>query len=348
MSEDEILAPGKLPGELLSRLLRRYVRPHPSVLIGPEVGADAAAIEVSSSVIVVKSDPITFPTPNIGAYLVNVNANDIACMGAEPRWLLVTALLPEARFTAAMVEAQFHDLSAACEALGIALVGGHTEVTVGLDRPLMVGMMIGETDRESLLDLRRSRPGDAVLLVNGAAIEGTSILASEAHADDLRSIPGDVLARARDLIRDPGISVVRAARAIRASGAEIRGMHDPTEGGIATALHEVARISGYQVRLDGEAIPVLAETQAICDALELEPLGLIASGALIAVVPGDAAANVVNTLHNQGYEAAAVGTLHDVEPGSARVVQSDGTPLPEYSTDEIARYFSLLEARSSS
>src|SRR5690606_8498239 len=206
MSEDEILAPGKLPGELLSRLLRRYVRPHPSVLIGPEVGADAAAIEVSSSVIVVKSDPITFPTPNIGAYLVNVNANDIACMGAEPRWLLVTALLPEARFTAAMVEAQFHDLSAACDALGIALVGGHTEVTVGLDRPLMVGMMIGETDRESLLDLRRSRPGDAVLLVNGAAIEGTSILASEAHADDLRSIPGDVLARARDLIRDPGIS----------------------------------------------------------------------------------------------------------------------------------------------
>jgi hydrogenase maturation factor len=344
VSGDEILKPGKLPGAFLNHLLQTYIKPDPSVLIGPEVGADAAAIAVGNRVIVVKSDPITFPTPDIAGYLVNVNANDITCMGAIPRWLLVTALLPEGSATADMVEGYFRDLAAACGALGIALVGGHTEVTVGLDRPLMVGLMIGETQRERLLDLRTARPGDVVLLFNGVAIEGTAILANEAHPNDLRAVPDATLARARAFTRDPGISVLPAASALHDSGAQIRGMHDPTEGGIATAIHELARVTGMQVRLDGDSIPVFEETKAICDALGLNPLGLIASGALLTVISADTAKTSLDYLRDQGLEVAAIGTLHASVPDAPRVVDDSGDALPEFSTDEIARYFAAHEA----
>ncbi len=345
MSASDMLQAGKLPAELLSRLLSTYVQSDPSVLIGPEVGADAAAIQVGERIIVVKSDPITFPTPDASNYLVNVNANDIVCMGAEPRWLLVTSLLPEGRTTATMVESQFQSLQQACLSLGVTLVGGHTEITVGLDRPIMVGLMIGETDPDSLLDLRRSQPGDAVLLFNGIAIEGTAILANEVEINDLGDISLEVLQRAREFTTDPGVSVVPAARALQRSGATIRGMHDPTEGGIATALHELSRISGLQVRLDGDEILIHDETHRICAALGLDPLGLIASGALLAVVAADSIEVLMRQLRDEGIRVARIGTLADLAAEQPGVIYTDGRPLEEFATDEIARFFAGRQHR---
>ncbi len=175
----ELLIAGKLPGALLQRLIEKHVRLDDSVLIGPEVGADAAALRSGTSVIVVKSDPITFPTPDIARYLVNVNANDVVCMGGRPRWMLVTALLPAGETTSSMVEEIFAQLSLACIDLNISLVGGHTEITHSVRSPILIGMLIGEADEESLLDLRRGQAGDELILCNSVAIEGTAILANE-------------------------------------------------------------------------------------------------------------------------------------------------------------------------
>ncbi|HMM41698.1 MAG TPA: AIR synthase related protein, partial [Thermomicrobiales bacterium] len=156
---DRLLSPGKLPGDLLKSLLDRYITADPSVLIGPGIGRDAAAIRVDDTALVVKTDPITFATEDAGRYLINVNANDITCMGATPRWVLVTALFPERDTTPDLVERSFASLARAAEEIGIALVGGHTEITIGLDRLILIGQMIGTCAPNDLYDLAQAKPG---------------------------------------------------------------------------------------------------------------------------------------------------------------------------------------------
>src|SRR5438552_3040052 len=151
MDDATQLPVGKLPGDLLGRLLAEYATSDPTVVVGPGIGGDAAAISVGGATIVVKSDPITFTGQNPERYLVDVNANDLACLGATPRWLMVTALLPEGKTTAAQVEAHFRELGEICRERRISLVGGHTEITLGLDRPILVGVLIGEVSRQGLL-----------------------------------------------------------------------------------------------------------------------------------------------------------------------------------------------------
>lgn len=311
-------------------------------MIGPGIGRDAAAIRVGNRVIVVKTDPITFATNDAGRYLVNVNANDIACMGAKPRWLLVTALLPECSTTPDLVEEIFSSLATASTELGIILVGGHTEITIGLDRPILVGQMIGEADEQRLLDLRAAQPGDSIVLCSGIAIEGTAILAREA-CDALAQVGEDIVRRASQLLVNPGISVLPAVSALRDGGVPVRGFHDPTEGGIATAISELASASGLGASIDLDAIPILEETLAICGALELNPLGLIASGSLLAVVPHEAAGHAMNVLREAGIPAAEIGTMLGPEDTLAASNAGIAVPFPTFDVDEIARYLSTRQ-----
>jgi len=342
-THDKPLPAGKLPGDLLKRLLDRYITPDPSVLIGPGIGRDAAAIQVDDTALVVKTDPITFATDDAGRYLINVNANDITCMGATPRWVLVTALFPEGKTTPELVERSFRSLAIAAEEIGIALVGGHTEITIGLERLILVGQMIGACAPADLYDLSTASAGDAVVLASGIAIEGTAILAREARAALEGLVNPETIASAARLIEAPGISVLPAARALRSAGVTIRGLHDPTEGGIATALSELAAATGLGIEVDGDAIPVLPETQALCTALDLDPLGLIASGALLAVVAADDGAKAVAALRDAGIPGARIGTLTR-EP--EQWIRRDGrrAPLPGYEVDEIARFFARDDA----
>src|SRR5215212_5453906 len=170
---------GKLPGDLLARLIAGHRIDDPAVVVGPGIGRDAAAIEIGDTVLVVKSDPITFATDTAAQYLVDVNANDLACMGAKPRWMLVTALLPEGRTTEASVTALFRELQEACQQRDIALIGGHTEVTAGLDRVILSGQLLGITTKDRLVQPGTAKPGHRLLLTKALAIEGTSLLARE-------------------------------------------------------------------------------------------------------------------------------------------------------------------------
>jgi hydrogenase maturation factor len=119
---------GKLPPDVLQGLLRACVPPTSSgVVIGPRYGEDAAVIDIGAKYLVAKTDPITFTEERIGWYAVHINANDIATLGARPRWFLATLLLPEGRATAKLARQIFLDILHACRALGIALCGGHTK-----------------------------------------------------------------------------------------------------------------------------------------------------------------------------------------------------------------------------
>lgn len=336
---DDVLPLGKLPPDLLARLLARYATPDERLLVGPGVGRDAAAIALDDArALVVKTDPITFATADLGWYLVNVNANDLACLGATPRWLVVTALLPEGRTTAALVESLIAGLHAACVDLGVTLVGGHTEITSGLDRPILVGTLLGEAPRAALVEPGGARPGDVVLLTKGIAVEGTALIAGEREAEVAGRHGAAFTARCRAFLRDPGISVVRDALVAREHAA-VHALHDPTEGGVATGLRELAVAAGLGLAIDAEVLPVYPETARLCADYDLDPLGLIASGALLVVVAAAEADACLAGLRAAGLVATAIGRF--TPPGSELILRRAGRdePLPTFAADEITRLY---------
>lgn len=328
---------GKLPGPLLQRLIATYAtRPDPDVIVPAGYGSDAAAIQISDRQIVVKSDPITFATEGVARYLVAVNANDIACMGGVPRWLTVVALLPEKTTTESSVKILFADLQTACNEAGVSLIGGHTEITLGLDRPLLIGTMIGIAGPHGLIEPGNARIGDDLYLTRWAGLEGTAILAIE-HEDRLRVVLGDaIIDRAANLLHDPGIAVARDAASLIATGS-VRGLHDPTEGGVATAIHELAEASGLGAEVQREAIPVLPETQAICAHYGIDPLGLISSGALLVAADPSARAALTEAALATGVPLTRIGALTEREHGLTLMDTSGQYPIPRYDADEITR-----------
>jgi hydrogenase maturation factor len=335
---DAVLAPGKLPPELLARLIRRYGSEDPAVLIGPGPGRDAAAVAVGDRAVVVKTDPITFATANPAAYLVDVNCNDLACLGATPRWLLVTSLLPEGRTTSATVERQFAELHGACTARGVSLVGGHCEVTLGLDRPILVGTLFGDADPAELLHPGGARPGDRLLLTKALAIEGTALLARELRVRLLDALAPSVLDRAAGLLTDPGISVVPDAQLLLAAGG-ITALHDPTEGGLAMGVREMAEAAGCGAVLDDAAVPILPETAALASALALDPLGMLASGSLLAAADPGSVAALIEAGERAGIAVTDIGAVTPADGEARFAVRSPSglLPLPIFVSDEVTR-----------
>jgi len=328
---------GKLPAEHLARLFARYVGSDERIVVGPGIGHDAAVISFGDRYLVAKTDPITFATNEIGWYAVHVNANDVACTGATPRWFLTTLLLPQSTTDETLVDEIFEQIAETCDQLGITLVGGHTEITHGFDRPIIVGFMLGEVSSEALVRPDGARVGDALILTKGVAVEGTAIIARE-QGDQLEGVEPSLVERSRRFLHDPGISVVEDAAVATAAG-DVHAMHDPTEGGLATGLWELADAAGVGLRVDQAAIPILPETAALCDALDLDPLGLIASGALLLAVSPDHVDAVKGALENEGITAARIGDVVERDEG-VTLSSGEGTrPLPRYDQDEITRLF---------
>ena len=332
---------GKLPPELLSELLAAGAavdKPDPRLLVGPKVGEDCAALALGDRILLVKSDPITFAADRIGWYAVQVNANDIACSGGQPRWFLPTVLLP---VDSSPDDARriFADIAAACRQLGVVVIGGHTEVTVGIPRPIIAGTMLGEiAARDRLITTGGAQDGDSIIVAGGLAIEGTAILARERPAE-LRAagVSDAVIARAAAYLTDPGISVVAAAQAL-CRAAAVHSLHDVTEGGVITALREVAAAANLGLVAEAESMPVLPECAAVCAALGIDPLGLLGSGALAATLPASETPRALRTLDAIGVTGWEVGQMMEAADGLWLIDRAGEHTLPEFARDELARY----------
>ena len=329
---------GKLPADLLRDLLEAISIDDPAVIVGPRFGEDAAVLDIGERYLVAKCDPITFTAHRIGWYALQINANDVAAMGARPRWFLSTLLLPPT-CTPDTVRQIFADIEEACQALGVTLVGGHTEVTDGVERPILSGALLGDVAKDRLVVNANARPGDVILLTKGIAIEGTAILAQDAGEKLAEhGVPPTVIARAQAYLDDPGISVVPAAEAL-CQAVRPRAMHDPTEGGLVTALAELAAAAACGLAVDIDVVPILPETAAVCEALGLDPLGLLASGALLAVVAPEDVVTALAALRNAGIDAAAIGRLTEPAPGLRMQAQGAWRDWPAFPRDELARFF---------
>ncbi|MCK5314977.1 MAG: AIR synthase family protein [Anaerolineales bacterium] len=329
---------GKLPQDLLGRLLEKRSIKDERIILGPGVGMDCAVIDNGPSCLVFKSDPITFATDELGWYAVQINTNDIVTTGALPRWLLMTLLLPEEVTSTELVEEIFEQVYRASDEIGIVVIGGHTEITYGLNRPIIVVTLVGEVNREDLITPRGCSPGDYLLLTKGVPIEGTTILAREFPERLSKHLTRDELSRARNFLKDPGISVLRDAQ-IAISAGKITAMHDPTEGGIAAALWELAAASSRTFVIDPYAISIPSLSGKVCQALKIDPFSTIASGALLMSVRNEDAKYVCAALEAEGILCAQIGYVEDGPPVVFTEEQNTRRKMVRPTRDEIARLY---------
>lgn len=327
----EPIPQGKLPPGLLARLLGGS-RTSPEVLVGPGVGEDACAIEVPGGVLVAASDPITLTGGDIGRYAVLINANDVAVMGVRPRWFLATVLLPPGT-SEAEVEALFDQMARTLDELGAVLVGGHTEVTDVVRGPVVVGQMLGLVTDGRCVSTAGARPGDVLVQVGPVPVEGAAVLA-EVAGGRLGGLDPAVLDAARSATEHPGISVVDAA--LDAARLRATALHDPTEGGLASGLHELAAAAGVRLTVDRERVLWFEPGTAVCEALGADPWATIASGSLVTAFVAPDAERAVEALRARGHPVSQIGAIEEGEG----VFDTEGRPIVWPDRDEVAR---LLE-----
>jgi hydrogenase maturation factor len=332
---------GKLDINILKTFLEKNTILDPRVVVGPKIGEDAAAIDLGRGTDcywVVTSDPITFTTEEIGYYGVVVNLNDIATMGAIPKWFLATLLFPEGS-DLRIIEKVFRQIRNACGRFRISFIGGHTEITPGIKKMIFSGHMIGEVKKDKLVKTSGARAGDLLLLVKGICIEGTSVIAREKEAELLkRGISSSLIRKAKRFIFNPGIDVLRSAQ-IACQAASIHSMHDPTEGGLINGLIEMAWASGKEIEVDLEKVLIYRESRILCQEFRLNPLGVIASGALLLTVSPSDLLSIQKAFRKNSILIQVIGK---VKKGPAKVFRMDGKgrkelkPLPR---DEILKIY---------
>jgi hydrogenase maturation factor len=312
-------------GKVPPKILEKHVFPFlgvkdESVLHGPGIGRDAALVRVGQQVVVASTDPITGAVHKIGAYVVHICANDVATFGIRPRWFLATVLLPE-ESDAQQLEEIMASMHSAAKDLNISIIGGHTEVTPELKRPIIIGFMMGLAEQNQYVSSTQAQPDNAIILTKGAAIEGTAILATERETFLKEKLGAPLVDQAQQFI--DRISVVPEALTAMSTGA-VKAMHDPTEGGISNGLHELADASELGFIVDRSKIVIQEETQQICQILNINPLDLIASGAMLMAVEEKQAQMLLEALQEKNITAAVIGRL--VKDSSQRtIIDFDGS-----------------------
>ena len=327
------LPPGKIPIDILKEVVFKNLgAPRKEVTLGPAAGVDGAVLDFGNKSLIVSMDPITGAVERIGWLAVNVNANDIATFGVEPAFLFSCLMLPEGA-DKKMVETISAQMNDAATDLGMAIVGGHCESTPKLTNPIVVGCAMGITEKGQYVTATGAKPKDNLILTKSAGIEGTAILASDRETELKKTLSSVMLKNAKNMYNQ--ISVVKDALTACKTGG-VHAMHDPTEGGIAGGIHEMADAANLGVKVFAEKILVKPETAKICRYFEVDPLQLISSGALLIAAQPAAANKIIESLNQQKIHASVIGEfLEDV--GQRLLTPKNGAlqELPRPKSDHL-------------
>ncbi|MFT5390423.1 MAG: hydrogenase expression/formation protein HypE [Gammaproteobacteria bacterium] len=299
------------------------------ILLGPGIGEDACALSIAGGALVAAMDPITMTGQGVGRHAVIINANDVAVTGVRPQWFLATILVPPGTLDVELANI-FEEIRCALQCFGACLVGGHTEVTNAVNQPVVIGQMMGYSPAGTFVRTGGLRPGDAVLQVGPAPIEGAALLVERLSPDALLRIDTALVEAARGALDSPGISVVHPALEAARLGATA--MHDPTEGGLSTGLWEMANASGVRLDIENENVAWFEAGVALAHALELNPWGLLASGCLLVGAPAPLALEIREHLTQGGYRVSHIG-----HASAGAGVYLDGVHAPRFERDEISR-----------
>ena len=324
---------GKIPINILKEIVFKNLGAQRSeVILGPAAGIDGAVLDFGNKNAIVSMDPITGAVERVGWEAINVNANDVATFGVEPAFFFSCIMLPE-NADSKIIETIATQMHTAAKELGIAIVGGHCESTPGLTNPIVVGCIMGLTEKGKYVTAAGAKAGDKLILTKSAGIEGTAILASDREAQLAKTFNPTLLENAKRFYSQ--ISVVKdALTAYRTGG--VHAMHDPTEGGILNGIHELADASGLGVRVSEEKITVEPETAKICRYYEIDPLQLISSGALLISADPQEANKIVSELCHEHIYADVIGEFNP-NPNKRLLMHKDDSAeiLPRPISDHL-------------
>ncbi len=316
------MLPGKVPPEILQSIVfSKLGRSDADVILGPEIGEDAAVVKIGDQVVVAATDPITGSVEDVGWLAVHVNANDIATFGVSPRWFLASVMLPPG-YTPDQLGTIMNQIDTAAKELDIAVAGGHSEITESISQPIVVGFMMGTAPIDEYVTSSGAKPGDALIVTKTIGMEGTSILATEGCSYLSEKIGKDVVEHGQQLRNS--ISVVKDGVTAFQTGF-IHAMHDPTEGGLANGVHELCDASGVGCELENNLIPLNDATRTICEYLQINPLELISSGSMLISCNHDHAPQVIEELTAVGIDAVIIGSL--VPDSTHRKITIDGSTI---------------------
>jgi hydrogenase expression/formation protein HypE len=312
--------PGKVPNKVLEEIVFRNLgAKRDDVILSPSIGEDAAIVQAGNQLLAVSSDPITGAEEWLGWLAVHVSANDVATRGVQPRWFNSIILLPK-NSTAELVEKICTQMDTAASQLNVAIVGGHCEVTPGIEHPIVTGCAIGVAEKGKYVTCGGARIGNSIILTKGAGIEGTAILASDRRTELLQVFDENFLNRAENFFEK--ISVVKdSLTAFRIGG--VSAMHDPTEGGVAGGLHELADAANIGFTVHEKEILVPEETRKICAHFDVDPLQLISSGSLLIVAEESNTEEISSSLSKNGVQASIIGEVTEPELGRNLVTKAE-------------------------
>lgn len=318
------------PSDLEALVFDRTGAPDEDVLQGPAYGEDTAAVRIGDQILVINTDPISLAVERIGSLGVNVACNDVAASGARPRWLSTVIFLPGENDE--MLDRITAQIDEAAAAVGVAVVGGHSEYAPELDQPLLSLTCLGLTDR--YVSSGGAQPGDAVVLTKGAGIEGTAVLATDFRDDLQGCVDEATITTGAGFFSD--VSVIPEATIL---GPRATAMHDPTEGGLIDGLLEMAVASGVVLDVTRSEIPIRDATAAITAAMDVDPLRIFGSGALVATIPEPAVETALADLAEADIEAAVIGTVRGLANGETPGIRIDGDAITTPVRDDLYRFW---------
>lgn len=298
-------------GKLSAALLKQCFLPHLGNPILAELG-DGAVVSVEAGEIVVSTDsfvvsPLVFPGGDIGSLAVHGSVNDLAMMGAEPRWLTAGFIIEEG-LTLVELDRIVQSMGAAARAAGVPVITGDTKV---VERGKGDGLFINTTGIGARYagarpGPNRARPGDAVLVSGPIGRHGMAIMAARGS-----------LGLEGNLESDSACLWPLVRGLVDQLGDELHVLRDPTRGGVASALNEIAAASRVGVVLEDGLLPIPAEVNAACEMLGLDPLYVANEGIFVVFCPAPLATEALRVLRAQplGGQAALVGRVVADHPG---------------------------------
>ncbi len=297
---------GKLKESILKRsIFKQLHKRNKDVIIGPAVGGDFGAVSVSEDMaVVISSEPVTLTKESIGSTAIQAACNNVACSGATPNSVSVTMLLPTS-FNEEELRDLMKDMDNACEACGMDIINGHTEVTRAVKEPLVVATVMGTVKKESMLHSSKACPGMDIVATKWVGLEGTAILAKEKEAELRSRYAQPFIDKAKTFSQMMSILPESAVAVQSGAGA----MHDVSEGGVFGALWELAESAGVGLEIDLKKIPIRQETIEICEYFDINPYKLLSGGSLlIATEDGN---GLVMELEKANIPAVVIGKATD-------------------------------------
>jgi hydrogenase expression/formation protein HypE len=292
---------GKLTfSELSENVLNNIDRRHSEVILGAKNADDAAAVDINFKLLAC-ADPITSASKNIGALALNVCANDIAACGGNPLYALLTILMPVSASVFDINKIML-DAKQCANELNLEIIGGHTEFTSAVTRPVICAAVLGKAGKR-VFKTSDARPGDAVIVTKSLGLEGSAVIAHDFEKELKECLGEKELTAAKEFINS--VSVLKDSRCVEACA--VNAMHDITEGGLIGGINEVCKASGYGAEIDLDCVPLSEVTKKLCSHFKLNPYKLLSSGSLIITTPKPD--EVISELKKNNIAAAKIGKI---------------------------------------